>query len=1148
MKRWIRLAAVVALVSVVFGRPVQAQQVSGTLAGVVVDNQGQMIVGANVTLVNEGTNDARKSVTGATGAFTFPAVQPGAYTLRVERAGFQTYERKNTIVTANEYLALGEIRLTVGDISETVTITAAGAAVETGTAERSALISSKQLEMVAVRSRDIIAMLKVLPGVTSNPSSYTESETLGDRFGTRLPNVQGTRDQWTAVTVDGLAGNDMGSPEFFASTVNFDAIAEVKVQLNNYRAESGRNGGGVVSIVTKSGTKELRGSVYGYKRHESLNANDYFNNRNGIAKPKYRHTVAGLAVGGPVSIPHLFNEKKEKLFFFYSFENLDTQTPQPLRQVTVPTALERQGDFRQSFDLNNKLIAIKGFPDNVVPPGLINPNGQALLNRFPLPNATDRSITKGNYNYVFQESIKVDKRQQLLRLDFRPSEKDTFYLRGAHWRGDNQGYAVPAGSANWGFIPMHYIFSDDSLVAQHTHVFGPKVVNELMVGWGRSKEDGPPLTQEGIDSAKRATIGFTMGQLYPANNPLDIMPQASFGGVTNAAAFTYDGRFPITGKDTIFTVTDNATVLFGNHAVKAGIYFERARNVEGAQGTFAGNFSFSRDTNNPLDTNYAYSNALLGVFQQYTESDTRPMPNGLSSIVEGYLQDTWKLSRKLTLDYGLRLAWTSPWRQADGQAAAFALGRYDAAKAPLLFQPVKVGTQRLAQNPLTGEILPAVYIGGFVPGTGSVTNGMVQATDKTYPDGFRDQQSVQLEPRVGFSFDPKGDGKTAVRAGFGVFHNLRYPGDVTRTLAQQPPVQFTPRIYYGNMSTLLGSAGTFFPSNVAGWDRAAKTPTLYSFSVGVQRDIGFGTVVDLAYVGSRGRHLQQNRNINLVPPGSRFLAQNQDPSNPGKPLSDDFFRPYPGYGSITLQETTATSNYNSLQLSVNRRFTKGLQFGLAYTYSRAKGYGATDKSGVSTYRPREDDYVVQPFDQTHVLVFNYTWDVPKASKLWNNAVVRVLFDDWQLSGITTFASGVPLGFSFTTVDGADILGGGDGARVVLTGDPKLPAGERTFDRWFDTSVVTRPPQGDPGNAKGDAIRGPGINSWDMTVFKNFPIHGRRALQLRWEIYNVLNHTQWLGVSTAARFDAQGKQVNGQFGQITSTRTPRIMQGSVRFSF
>jgi hypothetical protein len=311
--------------------------------------------------------------------------------------------------------------------------------------------------------------------------------------------------------------------------------------------------------------------------------------------------------------------------------------------------------------------------------------------------------------------------------------------------------------------------------------------------------------------------------------------------------------------------------------------------------------------------------------------------------------------------------------------------------------------------------------------------------------------------------------------------------------------------------------------------------------------------VDVAYVGSVSRHLQQQRNLNQIPYRARHLDVNPQNANPvvaNTALPDDFLRPYPGYGNITYYFNGGLSNYNALQVAANRRFTRGVQFGVAYTWSKAMDYADGDRDGVATYRPlRIWNYGKAGFDQTHIFVLNYTWELPRATRLWDNLAVKALFDNWQVSGITATVSGTPSGIGFTTVDNADIAGGGDGARIVVAGNPILDRGERGFTRWFDTSVFRRPARGDFGNAPKDVIRLPGTNNWDFSLFKNIPLKSEsRYLQLRWELYNAFNHTQFSGVDTTARFDAAGNQVNANFGRVTAAREPRYMQLSLRLTF
>ena len=1166
-RQWFSLFSAVC-VTLLLGGGAAAQTVTGTISGSVVDTSGQVIAGATVKLINERTGETRTASTVENGGFTFPALQPGQYTIKVEHKGFRGVERKGNILPSSEHLSVGNLELSVGEISETVTTVAEGTSVQTESSEHTALLTSKQLEMVAIRGRDVVSMLRILPGVSQN----VDTEFLGGNFGTSTPNIQGNRATWSSVQVDGLTGNDLGSPNTFSSPINLDAIGEVKVLLNNYQAEYGRNGGSGVNIVTKSGSRAFHGSGYWYKRHEQWNANDFFNNRNNVTKPLYRFSTLGFTVGGPVYIPKTFNTNKEKLFFFYSLEDSRVKNFQPVRQVTTPTDLERRGDFSQSRTAAGALILIKDpsntnpctasntagcFKDNIIPTARISKNGQALLNIFPLPNQLNTAITLGNFNYQVQEVINQPRRQNLLRVDWRPNAKDAISVRGSTWWADSLGYAVAAGSANWGLVQQHYTFTNNEVALNYTRIITPALINEFTTGVHHSVEKGPPGSDAELQRVVRENRGLgTLGQFFPANNPLHIIPQiSSFGGVLNPALITYDGRFPLRGADTIINFTDNLSYVRGGHNFKAGFFAERLRNYEGEQGTYGGSFDFSVDTNNPLNSGYAYANALLGNFRSYTESNTRPSNEGRKTSLAWFIQDNWRVSRRLTLDYGLRFVWYSQWSQNSGKAAAFALERYSRAKAPVLYLPTcaKVvascaSADRRALNPITKEVLAAVFIGAVVPGTGDPFNGSVVATDPDYPKGFRDQVPVLVEPRFGFAYDFAGDGKTAIRGSFGVFHNTVSPG--IRAFTQNAPVQFNPQLFYGNLDTFLSSGTTIFPNNIQSFERRALSPSVYNFSLGVQRDVGFGTVVEVSYVGNLARHLQVSRNINLVPYGSRFLSQNADPATPTSVLNDNFFRPFPGWGNITYNEFSANSNYNSLQVAANRRFIKGLQFGVAYTWSKAMDLADADGDGVAVYRPvRIWNYGKAGFDQTHILVFNYVWDLPRATKLWANPVIGAVFDNWQVSGITTFASGLPSGITLTTSDNADITGGGDAARVVITGNPILSNSQQSFARWFNTTAFARPAKGDFGNAPKDVFRLPGTNNWDLSFFKNIPLKSEtRSLQLRWEMYNAFNHTQFATVDTTVRFDTAGAQTNTRFGQVISTRAPRRMQASLRLTF
>jgi len=1131
-----------------------AQTITGTIIGTVADASGGAIANASVTLRSETTADSRSLKTNETGDFVFNAVPPGAYSLQIEQSGFKTLERSGLVLTATQRLSTGVLQLTIGAVSERVTVEAVGAVVQTAASGNSAELSGKQLNLLMTRGRDVISLLRVLPGV----SGGTDENALGGTFGTNTPNIGGQRIGMNTMSSDGQSGNDADGVGGFNGMTSLDAIAEVKVLLNNYQAEYGRNAGASINLVTKSGSRDFHGSLYWFLRNEKLNANDFFNNRNSQARPRYRYNTFGGTIGGPIYIPGKFNKNRDKLFFFYSRENWEISDPRNPRRVTMPSALERQGNFSQTLDVSGRLIPVtdpsngQAFPGNVIPANRQNANGRAILNLFPMPNFLDRSLSGGNYNYQFQEITNHPKKLNTLKGDYNQTANDRISARYTGWWADRRGYeGLSAFNSNWDQFFSHYLFKTDQVQTSYTKVIRSNIVNEAQFGYRKLGEIGAATSANFFDKVDRTKVGLnSLGQLFAAGNPLNIIPQASFGGVPSAANISYDGRLPIDAEDWRYNYSNNLSWIRGEHSLKFGIYGEHQMNSEGPRSNFGGNFAFGRNVNNPLDSNYAYSNAVLGNFESYSESTTRTTGLARQSIFEWYVQDSWKATRRLTIDLGLRATWFTPWRVSDGKAAALALERYDRGKAPAFIQPVLVNGARVGRNPLTGQQTPAVMIGAFAPNSGEPANGMVVAGTGNLPSGFANR-GWEMGPRFGFAYDVFGNGKTAIRGGIGVSKQaVPSAGSYLWTTRTNPPVQFNPQIFYGTLDTFKSAAGTLFPSSVSALERDPKAGTVTNYSLAVQHEVARGTILDVSYVGNRSQHLQQTRDLNTLPYGTRFAASSADPSAPGRPLPNNFLRPFPGFGGLTYIENSGYGNYNALQTQLNRRLSTGIQFGIAYTWSKAMDLTSGDNGLLPMFRPyRIWNYGKSGYDQTHVFVLNYLWDLPNAGKKMGNRAMAFVTDNWQLSAIVSMTSGTPRGVGYSTVDGVDITGGGDGDRINVTGKANLPKSEQTFDRFFNTSVFARPARGDFGNAPKDIFRGPGINNWDISLFKRFPLKNEaRYFQFRWEFYNAFNHTQFNGVDAGARFDLQGNQVNQQFGRFTSTRSPRIMQGALAFYF
>jgi hypothetical protein len=1199
------------------GGAARSQTITGTITGTVTDASGGVLPGAVVTLLSEKTGESRNTTANEEGRFSFAAVQPGTYTLRVEQKGFQTLERKGTVLSANENLALGEIPLQTGQVSETVVVTSAGQLVEKESSDLTARVTADQIALISTKGRDITSLLRLIPG-TSNDDDV---EAVGEGFGTNLPNISGQRGRSAVATIDGLNAAEPSGSNKISMTINQDAVGEIKVLRNNYAAEYGNNGGAIINIVSKGGGKDYRGSAYYFLRNEALNASPFFTNKAGLKKPLYRHNIWGFNEGGPLPLPR-FGEGghrllRDKSFFFFSLEKPHTITPTDPVFVTVPTALERIGNFSQSVDNTGKPVVVidpvtgKQFPGNIIPADRINRSGQALLNYFPLPNAPGgRTLAGAAYNYVHQQSVDVPKHSYVIRFDLNPTRQDNIYWKGQWWTSDNLGLGTsgwPSGDANrWGIL-SHYLYKDNGWSANWVHIFSSRVVNEFNFGMRHDSEGFVPGDGM-IEGLQRSALNYTAPQLFPQNNHLGTIPRAT--GWTSVAGtpanINWLDRWGEAGQDFIRpSFADNLSVTHGNHNLKFGAYFERLLNSEAPGGSWSGTFNFGTSSSFTTalgSTGYAYSNALLGDFNSYSEGSARPFTNLEIRMLQWYGQDEWKFNRRLTLNYGLRVGYHTPLFQIDGQGSNFDPTRYNPANAPQLYLPVCTvaltsaacpTANRRALNPVTGALSTNTnLVGTFVPGVGDLNDGLVLGNDPNAPRGFRITRAFDFEPRVGFAYDMFGRGKTVLRAMGGVYHSPRVGGGTTGgNLVNNPPINRTFTVNFGNIDNLANLVGTALntPSSINAVEVHSHTPTVYNFSLGVQQDIGFKTVVEVSYVGSLARHLGERRNINQVPDNAHFIdlsprGVNCSMTQPGctrNPFSatgtngphttgvvgDNFLRPYRGFGDITMTMWDANSNYNGLQVQVNRRYTRGFQFGVAYTYSKTLDYGKDDDSSdVSFGRPyKAFNYGPADFDQTHIFTVNYIYDVPSLSqRLGNNRFVGAVFDHWQISGTTSYATGKPktfgsgtgLNWTFAGTGSAtnitDFTGGDINARPVIVCDPNRNPGTHAPDGspyLIDTSCFAKPgTPGAIGNLQRNLIRLPAVFNTDLAFFKNFPLGESRGIQLRWETYNLFNRANFTDINGAMTFDASGNQTNTTFGTARAARSPRVMQASLRINF
>ncbi|WP_031496341.1 TonB-dependent receptor [Bryobacter aggregatus] len=1131
------------------GSQLSAQGLTGKLSGTVLDGSGSVVSGAEVSVTNLQTSQSRIAKTDDEGYFVFNELLPGEYRLSVTAAGFKRYEQRSISLTATERVSLPKIALEVGAVNETISVTAEVVRLQTESSERSGLITTRQMQELPLKGRSYIGTAKLLPGVTD--TANRESPGWNDLVGI---NINGTRAGSINLTLDGVTSLDTGSMTGPYLAPNLDAVAEVKVLTSNYQAEYGRSSGGTINTVIKSGTKDFHGGAYYFFRNEAMNANEFFNNKNGLRRPNYKFNNPGYFIGGPVLIPGTkFNHNRDKLFFFWSQDFLPLTIPSGVQNQTFPTLAERGGDFSKSgVTVTDPFNSNTPFPGNIIPANRIDANGQKLLNLFPAPNTAGPG---GQYNWAGLSVNKQPRRDSILRLDYNISPKTQAYIRLIQdYQASKGGFQLLAGlggSNNWPQLPIAYEIRSAGLVSTLIHTFSTNKVNEFTFGVNRAKQSVEALTQAALDANSRTKVGLNIPQFFPQANPLGLIPNATFGGVPNAGSLNIEQRFPFFGTNNIWNWSDNLSWVSGKHSMKFGIFLERGTRNAARSTPFNGTFNFDRDATNPLDTGYAYSNALLGVVDGYTEANAHPGAHARYLNVEWFAQDTWRVTKRLTIDAGVRFYLIRPTISAGDKLGAFDIATYDRTLQPPLIQPFidSTGT-RVGRDPATGLTSPAVKIGSFSSAAGTPFQGV-----KIYNEGILYTPPIKVAPRIGLAWDVFGNGQTAIRTGFGIFYD-RFSDDQILQLVQTPPLVLTSTANFTTINNLLATPLSKSPASVTSVQRDFKPPSVYNWSFGVQQRAWFGTVVDVAYVGNSQKNLLQTRNLNAVPYGTNFLPQNIDPTVTGnRPLNSNLLRPRPGFLDINYLEFAGIGNYNAFQAQLTKRFARKLTYNLSYTWSKAMdlvdGIGGT-VSPVLNYRMR--NYGRSGFDRTQNFQMNYTYNLPDFSKHWNNRATRIALDGWEVSGVTAFVTGAPSGVGYSLSYSADLTGGtGNGldsrSVVVAKVDQPGPQGQ-----WFNVNAIKPPTVGNSVNGTGNAAKvlftQPGLANWDLSMFKNFKLGSseQRRIQFRAEAYNAFNHTQFTGVDTGARFDQSGAQINSNLGYFNAAALARRLVLGLKFYF
>jgi hypothetical protein len=1095
---------------------------SATLRGSVKDPQGAIIRGATVTLTSERTKDERKTTSSDDGTYVFSALAPGDYSMKVEAPGFKTAELPHIAVETSSTRAL-DITAEVGAPTETVTVTSGGAQLETETGAKENTITSAQIDNLSIISRSSLELLRILPGVVAPDNTSLESIAFGGGANANSQyHVNGLRGEQNNVTIDGSRMIDIGSNNGTIITANPDMVQEVKVQTSNYAAEHGTSAV-QISATTKGGSSSFHGSVYDYIRNYKFQANDRSNSINNVVRPKSKYNYPGGNIGGPIIFPGTnFNKNRDKLFFFVGYERYYQQVDEGSNKFFVPTLKQRQGDFSELLNQPNPQTVNVPFgctvngvtagnpaPNNNLAP-CMDPFGKALLNFFPAPNLTG-PINQTNYVYSV---LRPNNRQQFTsRFDYSISDKTKLYVRFAR-EYEEQGF--PRGlwwdSSNYE-LPGKLTGKNlgRSLVVNLTNVVNASMTNEVLFSASKLK-----LNYDFADPSKVSykDLGLQRVGFFPDTNPYVPVSVLTWGSGDLHTAYGY----PVHAWNDSFAVTDNLAKVMNTHTLKFGAFIEQANKDQQSNhdtNIVLGQWGQSNATGNN------YGDLFVGRPLEFAQSTARPRDNFRYWNYEFYGQDAWKVRPNITVEYGMRLGYFPQ--------------NYETKGLGVLFDP-------------------AVYKKGagiFLGGDKTKPNGFKTAARNEIPKGVLDNLPIQWMPRLNFAWDIGGKGDLVVRAGAGLFYN-RVQGNYDYYSSGQMPNTYSSTVDTpwasptGLTFNDLKNVDPFSSiSNVSINTRdvdSNEIPRVANFSFTVEKRLPMNNILSVAYVGTQGRHLPQQRNLNIIPLGKLLTGtvNGVDLSVPANRAGLDAsvlrtFRPYDAYNSVGAFQFTGTSTYHSLQATLNHS-GKNLQYFATYTFGKALGTVATNESdGAAWADPidtRNRSWGVLPFDRTHVFNLSYNYSLPKFAKgAFDNTVGRGLLNGWQLSGITTIQSGIPIRLRFTgdiatsgqaqAWYGSDAFNGTNaGASLgavtpIYASNPQV-GGTKLGSKAYDLSALKIPTFPNTGPSQPPFyIRTPGRSNFDISFFKNFNISESKKFQFRTGLFNVFNQAYPTQINTTS---------------------------------
>ena len=1156
------LVLVFALSGVMFGQ----EETAATITGQVTDSTGAIIPNATVVITNTATSLERTVQTNAEGFYVATPLTPGDYTVSVEQPNFKRQVRNVTVSAKDRRLV--NIALEPGAPSETVLITDEPPLVQDSPTGQG-LISGTQVIELPLNNRNFLKLTELVPGVSS---SLDDESSFGLTSRADI-SINGMRRNAVNYFVDGVSNTDVGSNITLLSTPTIDSIKEFKILTSNYTAEIGRSGGGAVTLVTKGGSNDYHGSLYEFVRNDYFNANTFFNNRQGrnpdgtlkAVVPKLRYNNYGFTISGPVTFPKFgegqkaIYKGKNKTFFFFSEEARKITRGSTDASATTFSLAQRTGDFsallglplyRQAngtsgttvtatplfvTDTNGGTVQARvgmvfrptdgrAYIGNIVPLADQSPLALSLLPAFPAPNSGLKGFVSTPININ-------NTRQEAIRIDHNFNDNHRLFGRYTHDLSETE---ESGGLFNNVLFPN--ISTTDTRVPGHvlaislTSILSPTLVNEATYNFSGNLI-GSQLTGRGRRSDYPGSSAIP--QVFPENNN-DAIPELNFAGNDIASRLASLQGFNI--KYTNQVIRDNVTWTRGNHTFKFGGEMSFEAKDENANNTTGGNFTFNSSSTQGTSSGVALTQTgssiasfLLGRSSQYIEDQFDVTVNLRFGRREAFAQDTWRIRPNLTLDYGVRYQYFVPVTDKNNVLTSF---------FPALFSRAAVPTCTDAS------------CSALVRGTGNELNGIaVAGSTSPFGEAISPKDKNNFSPRLGISWSPNfssgplqtlfgESGKTAIRAGYGFYYDQVLVGIFEQNAFVNPP--------YNNRSTFTGagvslsnpSGGTLGALPIRGLIASAddfRTPEIQQWSLGIQREVFRHGVVDLSYVGTRGDHLIRQLNLNLPDPA--------DANRVGS-TNRNTVRPFLGYAAINYRETSAISRYHGMLSSFTYRFGNGFSLTASYTWSKTMADATNDRDAIDdpqNPRNKRIEYAEARTSRPHIFSASYVYELP-FFKHTGSAFARNLLGGWQISGITSIASGQPIPRIL-----ADTANETRGNRPNVTCDPNSGSAGTNDPSGllfvFDPTCFALPALGTFGNLGRAFARNPGQNQTNISAVKNFYFNSEksRSLQLRAEGYNIFNHTQFTTIGATLA-------TTSTLGRPTATRLPREFQFAVKFYF